>query len=207
MKKAFTLIELLVVISIISLLASTILAGTAQARVKGRNAAAVRQVGQYRNAAALYYANMGGYPNASDGGIEDKWYCLGAKPADALFCAPGIGSTVDPDIDNAFKTVIPSLPAVSKKVFSTDDGNIGGAGYSCVQYDSSGKCVAAKLAWIMEGEPTGSHKDCLIGNAINSTEVTYNNQSLQNLAMALPPPPPPLPQGDAGPHFICQLSL
>ncbi|MHB8651668.1 MAG: prepilin-type N-terminal cleavage/methylation domain-containing protein [Minisyncoccota bacterium] len=65
-KNGFTLIELLVVISIISLLASIVLAGLNSARIKGRDAQRLSDLHQLQNALALYYAKNNAYPDTSN---------------------------------------------------------------------------------------------------------------------------------------------
>ena len=64
--KAFTLIELLVVISIISLLATIILASLNIARAKGRDSAKVQTLQEVRNALNLYFADKGYYPDTAE---------------------------------------------------------------------------------------------------------------------------------------------
>ncbi len=63
-KKGFTLIELLVVVSIISLLASVVLASVNSARSKGRDARRLEDLQQIRNALELYANDHNGsYPD------------------------------------------------------------------------------------------------------------------------------------------------
>jgi prepilin-type N-terminal cleavage/methylation domain-containing protein len=61
----FTLIELLVVITIIGLLASTVLASVSAARAKSRDAARISQIREVQKALELYYIRSGAYPNWS----------------------------------------------------------------------------------------------------------------------------------------------
>lgn len=63
--KGFTLIELLVVISIISLLASVVLASLNSARAKARDTRRIADLGQIRVAFEFYYDTNGSYPSVS----------------------------------------------------------------------------------------------------------------------------------------------
>lgn len=63
----FTLIELLVVISIIGLLASTVLASVNSARMKARDARRVADLEQIITALEFYYDNNGSYPPVTYG--------------------------------------------------------------------------------------------------------------------------------------------
>ena len=69
--KGFTLIELLVVISIISLLASIILASLNNARVRAKETSRVASLREMQNALALYYSDNAVYP-----GVVNQWYLL-----------------------------------------------------------------------------------------------------------------------------------
>lgn len=64
-KQGFTLIELLVVISIISLLASIVLASLNSARAKARDSRRIADFGQLRSALEFYYDSNNGYPGAN----------------------------------------------------------------------------------------------------------------------------------------------
>lgn len=77
--RGFTLIELLVVISIISLLASVVLAALNNARTKAQDAQRIQDLGQLHNALALYYDDHGAYPImtgsiwAEMSSADEKW--------------------------------------------------------------------------------------------------------------------------------------
>lgn len=76
--RGFTLIEILVVIAIISLLSSVLLAGTAAARAKARDARTETEVAEARTALESYRAEHGGYPVCNPGGSFPQTCCLGS---------------------------------------------------------------------------------------------------------------------------------
>ena len=67
-RKAFTLIELLIVVSIIGLLASTVLVGLGGFRTRGRDARRISDLRETQQALELYYQKNNKYPviNGSD---------------------------------------------------------------------------------------------------------------------------------------------
>jgi len=69
-KHGFTLIELLVVISIIGVLASTVLASLDSVREKARDSRRISDLNQIRVALELYFADHGYYPASPCG-----WDC------------------------------------------------------------------------------------------------------------------------------------
>ncbi len=68
----FTLIELLVVITIVGLLASSVLAATSSSRASARDASQVNEIKQIQNALELYKVRNSSYPclEGSDPGCE-----------------------------------------------------------------------------------------------------------------------------------------
>ncbi len=60
--RGFTLIELLVVVTILGLLASSVLAATSSSRASGRDAAQLNEIKQIQNALELYRMRNGEYP-------------------------------------------------------------------------------------------------------------------------------------------------
>lgn len=67
-RKGFTLIELLVVIAIIGILSAVVLSSLNTARNKGNDARVQKQLGQFRNTAALYLSANGTYGSAYGSG-------------------------------------------------------------------------------------------------------------------------------------------
>ena len=74
-KKGFTLIELLVVISIISLLASIVLAALSGARIKARDARRIADIQEIKKALMLYHEDNGTYPS---GVACSTGFCIGS---------------------------------------------------------------------------------------------------------------------------------
>lgn len=70
-QKGFTLIELLVVISIISLLASIVIASVNSARQKARDAARAANVKSLKMALEFYYDDNNGYPTSNSSSNGD----------------------------------------------------------------------------------------------------------------------------------------
>lgn len=64
--KGFTLIELLVVIAIIGLLASTILVGMGNARIRARDARRLSDIQQVKSGLDIHYSLGSGYPATVD---------------------------------------------------------------------------------------------------------------------------------------------
>lgn len=125
----FTLIELLVVISIISLLASIVLASLNSARVKARDTRRVADLGQIRTALEFFFDTNGFYPQSDCG-----WDCNGYRHSynsgwDAL--AANLQPYISPlpkDPTNS------SCPPWSNGCFSYAYGNVGRTSQR-VQYD------------------------------------------------------------------------
>ena len=98
--KAFTLIELLVVISIISLLASIVLASLNSARDSSKDAAIKSMVSQMRQQAEMYYSEKGSYYGLdTNGEIDDSiGECFSGAPR-SVFIDP----TTDADLEELIR--------------------------------------------------------------------------------------------------------
>jgi general secretion pathway protein G len=72
----FTLIEMLIVITIIALLASTILVGMGSARAKARDSRRIADLHNVQNALELYFAKNGKYPTGITGTGTARWDSL-----------------------------------------------------------------------------------------------------------------------------------
>ncbi len=97
MKKGFTLIELLVVVSIVSMLSSIVLAGTALARTKSRDTVRAEQIRQIINAFQQYRIANNTFPGSNIGissgnvyGATMNTYCLGLNDGKACWEHGGV---------------------------------------------------------------------------------------------------------------------
>lgn len=88
-KRAFTLIELLISISVISMLASIIIATTTSAQAKGRDAKRVQQVRQIDLATRLYVDTFGHAPY-----LDDDCYIQSSIPNSPVGCV-AVSTAVD----------------------------------------------------------------------------------------------------------------
>jgi type II secretion system protein G len=82
-KKGFTLIELMVVISIISFLASVVMASLDSARAKSRDARRSSDIHQIQIALELYRSANGSYPSSvgCGGGVIGVNWCNSVEPS------------------------------------------------------------------------------------------------------------------------------
>ncbi len=103
-RNGFTLIELLVVISIIGLLASTVMIALNGARLKARDARRLADMRQLVTALDMYYdQNLGQYPNpdANQGGMCGGWDTSSYDPFITTLKSGGVMSRVPVDPVNS----------------------------------------------------------------------------------------------------------
>lgn len=105
-KQGFTLIELLVVISIISLLASIVLASLNSARSKARDSRRIADLGQLRTAVEFYYDSNNAYPFIS--GVCNP----GLNDHNDQWCRDMRSNTSVTPIDNWIPGLAPFLPSM-----------------------------------------------------------------------------------------------
>ncbi|MBZ9572769.1 type II secretion system protein [Patescibacteria group bacterium] len=102
-QKGFTLIELLVVITIIGVLAGTVILTSIKGVAQSRDAKRIQEVYQIAHALQLYYTTYGQYPDNTDTGDVDCW-----GNWDAGNVVNGEDDPfIKPLIDEGFLTIIP----------------------------------------------------------------------------------------------------
>lgn len=136
-QKGFTLIELLVVISIISLLASVVLASLNSARTKARDARRIADLKEIQKALEFYYDTNSTYPLGSQG--SGVWSSH----------APSYGNN-DNYITGLAPTYIPTIPRDPRY----DEGSQG------YLYNSNGTDYSLIAHFVMEnvvgGDPSAA---------------------------------------------------
>lgn len=163
-RSGFTLIELLVVISIISLLASIILASLNVARLRAYDARRVEDFHSISNALAMFYYQYGKYPAS---------YVCGADSNSTSFCADGTGNwgacdAVVPGLVGADPSIGPSTNLVlaawnasmnelvqAKFLGSIPHSPGGGPGYCYMNFGSGNERGAVILTAMQVSQPTG----------------------------------------------------
>lgn len=132
MKRGFTLIELLVVIAIISLLSSVVLASLGNSRTKARDSKRIQELGQIRNALAIYYSSNGSYPHVTAGvnSGEPQWDGAGLGLKRNLYL--GL-------VGNNIMSTLPTDPTESGTSPSYNGGSNFNFFYHSVDRDGDGK--------------------------------------------------------------------
>lgn len=159
----FTLVELLVVISIISTLASTVLASLNEARAKARDAARIQAIEEYKKAIMLSYdANDGVYPNPGDAAP----HCLG----NYTMCGISNSYSISPIVNDKVDDFLSSLPPLDQVTVIYDFMGIPivqtmkGVTYQC----NSVSCTSPTIKW-------GTEKDtvCRGGTLVSPNYTRY----------------------------------
>ncbi len=156
----FTLIELLVVISIISLLASVVMASLNSARAKARDTKRMQDLVQMRSALEAYYSDNGSYP-VTGGGI---WYST-CDYWSGLKTISGASGYIPNLAPNYIKS-LPLDPLRGSKITSLKptQGNEGNYAY-CYIYQSDGVDYKIASHCSVEGSPASSGKPFWKGGA------------------------------------------
>ncbi|MHB8651615.1 MAG: type II secretion system protein [Minisyncoccota bacterium] len=148
-QRAFTLIELMVVVSIISLLASIMLAAFSAAHDKADNAYRIRTIEEYVKALALYKEGHQSYP---------PWVgtvCLSSPFSPGTGCiAPGN------DLDTFIKLQPPFAPITKFGI------TLYGPVYQC----AATPCLSVTLSWSLHHIQDKS--SCMLQGSATSTAVT-----------------------------------
>lgn len=84
----FTIIELLVVVGIIGLLASTIIVALGNARLKGRDARRLEDMGQIKSGLDIYYSHGSGYAATADFNASQSSGTILACSGESAFKVP-----------------------------------------------------------------------------------------------------------------------
>ena len=160
--RGFTLIELLVVLSIISLIASFVLAGLGSAQKKARNSTRVQEVAVYAKAAEAYQVSSRHYP---DGGIDwttaPAYRCLG-RTASGATCFGG-GYSGDATLDQQFALHMSALAP------GRDTGlPLSGYAYRCIITNAGEPCNQYTLIYQLED----TNSKCAGGLVVNASYPT-----------------------------------
>lgn len=152
----FTLVELLVVISIISLLASTVLASVGSMRDKADNAYKVRMMGEYQKAFELFRDDFGAYPWDASISVVSRTTCLASTPCEPgpLYPSNVINNVLAPYItmQPAFKPHIVDFPPFGPSWSKS------GPQYNCTVLNGNPNlCTEARISYVLkEGMPCAS---------------------------------------------------
>ncbi|MHB8652120.1 MAG: type II secretion system protein [Minisyncoccota bacterium] len=155
----FTLIELLVVISIISLLASTLVASMVTARQDAQNAAMTQTASEYYTALMLLSAEKDAFPaDATNSGPAVFVVCMGAGYTDGT-CGEslnggGYNLQENAQFNDLLKKYIPGLPAPNQVIMANNQKAWRGVVYGCLQ--DKGVCGKVVIYWALQG----ANKSC-----------------------------------------------
>lgn len=133
-KMGFTLIELLIVIAVIGILIAVVVASLRNAKTKGEDAAAKRDLSTIRTQANLYYTNTGNSYGALTAACNSGMYSADTTIAAAVTHATSTSSAI---ACNTGPTDQIFAAAVTLKT---------GSGYYCVDSMNAGKTISTSVA-------------------------------------------------------------
>jgi len=144
--QGFTLVELLVVISIIGLLASTVLASLNSARIKAGNAERVSTIGEYYKAFFLFYDDYGAFP-WENGLLSGDEICLASTitNCDTYPISVPMMTALSPYIKLG-----PAFPIFEKIYLGGPDGPAVGPRYQC-EIVSGNLCIKGYFEYYVKG--------------------------------------------------------
>ena len=144
--QGFTLVELLVVISIIGLLASTVLASLNSARIKAGNAERVSTIGEYYKAFFLFYDDYGAFP-WENGLLSGDEICLASTitNCDTYPISVPMMTALSPYIKLG-----PAFPIFEKIYLGGPDGPAVGPRYQC-EIVSGNLCTKGYFEYYVKG--------------------------------------------------------
>ncbi|MDO8572957.1 MAG: type II secretion system protein [bacterium] len=147
-KEGFTLVELLIVISIISLLASTVLASLNSARAKAVVAAQIQIVEEYKKVLDLYYSDNGQYFHLPPIN-QPPFYgvaCMGDYATDQ--CEYSATRLENPALNTALEKYLSSRTPLKQVYSSIFNRNYDGPIYVC----NDMSCSFFSMVWFMPGD-------------------------------------------------------
>lgn len=165
-ESGFTLVELLVVISIIGLLASSVLASLNSARVKARNAERLANVSQYILAIQFAMDQDKSWPGGT------AWICVGDHDDDKCWNTGGTGRSENSDFSAAIERWLKPRPA-DEMILSNTQGML----YrQCKNDGSDGDELCrpkhVQLRWLMEGSNAECGKGILHNGSLGGGNVS-----------------------------------
>lgn len=168
-RHGFTLIELLIVVGIIGILSAIAIVSLSESREKGRNAARVSQINEYRKAFELYYSETGHYPMFGSG--QTAVMCLGDY-SDNRCWQNGTSVSERGTFEAA---IVPNYLRVMPAGESTLFGQGGSNTYEGMTYRHQNYGSGYTIQYFIEG----NDQDCVLGGATGSntgddTLCTYN---------------------------------
>ena len=160
-EKGFTLVELLIVIAIVGILGSIVLVTLSDSREKGRNAARITQIQEYRKAFELYYSDFGYYPRVE--GSASAIMCLGDYGDDACWLNGTSVNELSAIAEALNPNYMRNLPAGEAVNFGQSGSNY----YEGMTYQYQNYGAGYTIQYFMEG----ANQSCQLPGA-NGTDVS-----------------------------------